>query len=185
MHDKEYRLKFLNIDVKEIRAILEKIGAIKTFDGVVTDRYYLADSNLGEQVHPPIKLKDIGKGIHAIVEKKLEFKGNYRIVQERIDLYPSLKEACIVLRKMNRKIIPTYVKHRLSYSLKYSYVNIDKIPGAIPEYLDICAKDTNEIKFIAQELGLNIKEGKPWGFHQVRDYFMKSKNIDLLTPVLN
>lgn len=177
---KEYKLKFLDIDVPKITKLLEQRGAVKTFDGTVTDRHYdLPNRKLSEEGHN-LKLSQFPKGIAGITLKKIIDKNTFRFVHEKTDMYPTLEEAEEALREMKLLEIYSFKKHRISYQLRYSHVDIDKLEDGIPAYLEISAPVTEEIEILAKEFGLGMKDGKSWGVNEIRKHYGKDMIITVI-----
>ncbi len=168
---KEIEVKFLEIDSKKIRSMLENIGAIKKFDGDMEAVFF---------DYPDFRLKNSGKLLRLRTKGdhcELTFKSNVsrdkvKILDEfevTLNDFGTAKEIFSNMGFVEVKEWKTF-KHRVSYYYDNASFEIDTIPG-YPTFLEIEAKNAKEIERHAKKLGLDMKDSKPWSSDDVVKYY--------------
>ncbi len=162
----EIELKFLNINIEEIKEKLNKLWAILKYDNTIeshsflADGFHWADSNMkflrvrknSDDVR--ITYKDPTKQWHMTNRQEIEIK---------VD---DFNTAISLLEKLNFKKDDIFIKHRIHYELWNIHFELDTVPG-IPTYLEIETQSENDMKEICIKLWLDILDGKKWSIFEI------------------
>jgi len=155
----EVELKFLNINVQEIKEKLKKLGAelksdaitesysflAEGFHGFNSDMKYLRIRKINNDVR--ITYKDPAKSSSMTAREEIEIK---------VDDYDT---AITLLEKLNFKKNDIFRKHRMHYELGDVHFELDTLDN-VPTYLEIETKTEEAMKKICTDLKLDILNGK-------------------------
>jgi len=135
--DKE--IKVLDVDVKNLCAKLENLGATKVFDGARVRTSY--DNSEQTLISNEIEIRITEEG-----ETKLSLDENNGGERTSIKLRISrAKEMEDLLAKLDIKPVSKVESYRISYELEDVDFDIDKFPE-IPAFLEVDLKDSNKDK---------------------------------------
>lgn len=155
----EIELKFLNINVQEIKEKLNNIGAELKSDAQTESYSFLAEgfhasnSNMKylriRKINDDIRItyKDPAKSSEMTVREEIEIK---------VDDY---KTAISLLEKLNFKKDDVFKKHRIHYELGNIHFELDTLEN-VPTYLEIETQTEKDMINICKKLELDISTGK-------------------------
>ncbi|MCA9496254.1 MAG: class IV adenylate cyclase [Nanoarchaeota archaeon] len=155
----EIELKFLNINVEEIKTKIENLGAVLKYNSQTESYPFLAkgfhssDSNMKylriRKINEDIQItyKDPAKKSDMTIREEIEIK---------VDNY---ENAILLLEKLGFEKGKVFRKHRMHYDLGDIHFELDTLEN-IPTYLEIETKTELEMKNICSKLGLDISNGK-------------------------
>ena len=155
----EIELKFLDINVKEIKDRLSKLGAKLKYDAQSesypfwsegfhssnSNMQYLRVRKINEDV--TITYKYPAKEIDMAIREEIEIK---------VDDYD---QAIKLIEKLGFEKGKVFRKHRIHYELGNIHFELDTLEN-IPTYLEIETQTLDDMKEICVKLELNILEGK-------------------------
>jgi len=156
---KEVELKFLDINVEDVKGKLEKLGAELKYDtyiesypfisdefhGYNSDKKYLRVRKVDDDVEITYKDPAITSDMTAREEINL-----------RVDSY---EEAIKLIEKLGFEKGEVFRKHRVHYELGSIHFELDTLDH-IPTYLEIETETEDEMKKVCVELELDILHGK-------------------------
>lgn len=168
----EIELKFLDIDVNEIKAKLETLGAKLLYDAQTESYSFLAegfhssDSNMKflriRKVNDNVKItyKDPTKESDMTIREEIEIK---------VDNY---EEAIKLIEKLGFEKGKIFKKHRVHYEYGNIHFELDTIEN-IPTYLEIETQNEEDMTDICIKLDLDISKG------------MKGTIVEILPEIFN
>jgi len=173
----EIEVKILEIDRESVESKLIALGARKTFDDVIHAIYYdLGDSSL-KKIGKTLRLRREGERTmltlklhveNALAKEKEEYEvevcrfENMRTILEGLGYTPWLEME----------------KHRISYELKGTHVELDRYYGQhayIPEFLEIEGRNIEAVFRCAEALGFSRHHCRPWDVVELIGYYAHSK----------
>jgi len=155
----EIELKFLDINVDEIKQKLEDLGAKLKYDAqtesypFLSEGFHSSDSNMKylriRKVNDDVRItyKDPAKESNMTNREEIEIK---------VDNY---EQAIKLIEKLGFKKGKVFRKHRIHYELGEIHFELDTLEN-IPTYLEIEAQNEEDIKDICIKLDLDISNGK-------------------------
>jgi len=155
----EIELKFLNINVKEIKSKLEKIGAKIKYDAKTESYPLLAEGfSCRNSNKKYLRIRKINDEI-TMTYKSPAKKGDMTL-REEIEIKVNDYEAAILLlEKLGFKKGEVFRKHRFHYELGNIHFELDTLDN-VPTYLEIETQTELDMKNICVKLGLDISKGK-------------------------
>lgn len=169
----EIEVKFTDINVKDIRNKLKKIGAKLVHKTLLFKRYvFLLPNNKNgfirirdEVLKKTMTVKTYNKSSKYANELEIEFLGEF-------------DEAKKILEALNLELKAYQETMREKWIYKdCSEIVIDTIPG-IPTYIEIECDSENIVKNVSKKLGLNFNEGKYGAYAlQYFDYYDIPKDV--------
>jgi adenylate cyclase class 2 len=155
----EIELKFLDINVNEIKEKLEKLGAKLKYDAQTesypfwAEGFHSSDSNMKylriRKVNDNVKItyKDPAKESDMTTREEIEIK---------VDNY---EEAIKLIEKLGFEKGKIFKKHRIHYEYGNIHFELDTLEN-IPTYLEIETQNEEDMKDICIKLDLDISKGK-------------------------
>lgn len=170
---REIEMKFLDIDPDHIIAALEHAGALRVFEGDITADYFdFKDKRLSKK-DTTIRLRTKGDMVELTLKQRK--KDHTAKICDEYEVHVS--DANImqqILTHLSLQFKRRITRHRISFVLKKTRFEIDKVPG-IPSFLEIEAPTVHDIKTHAEKLGLSMTQAKPWSTHEVQEFYQKKK----------
>lgn len=170
---KEIELKFLDIDVEQVKEKLLELGAKKVFDGIVqTVLFDFSDERLKNR-NDLLRLRQMDD-VSSLTAKLFVEHKSLKVREElevRIDDFDVMKKILFFLGLEESLVI---VKHRISFVLDDARFEFDKHlknHAFIPEFLEIEAKDESAMNKYVDLLALTLDNGHPWGFFEVFQHY--------------
>ncbi len=154
---KEFELKFLNINVEEIKNKLEKIGAELKYDSILESISF--SGNGFHRYNSNMKFLRLRKINDDVI---LTFKGPISDlgIREEIEINVNDFEGTIlIIEKLGLKKEDIFRKRRLHYVLSDVCFELDTLDN-VPTYLEIETKDKKSMIEICDKLNLDISKGK-------------------------
>ncbi|MDP3964242.1 MAG: class IV adenylate cyclase [bacterium] len=155
----EIELKFLDINVKEIKQKLEELGAKLKYDTqtesypFLAEGFHSSDSNMKylriRKVNDDVKItyKDSAKKSDMTTREEIEIK---------VENY---EEAIKLIEKLGFEKGKVFRKHRIHYEFGDIHFELDTLEN-IPTYLEIETQTEIAMKDICTKLGLDISNGE-------------------------
>lgn len=161
----EIELKFLEIDKKEYISKLEKLGAKKKFSSKVEAIYFDTKKKELKKQNKILRLRKINNKNELTIKTKIK-NDQIKHMEEYETNVNDFKLMQKILENLGYEAYAKIIKERISYKYKNCNIEIDTITNC-PTYLEIETTDINKLKKIINELGLNIKQGKPWSMFEI------------------
>ena len=155
----EIELKFLDINVEEIKKKLERLGAELKYDATIESNTFLKDGfSRRDSSKNYLRLRKING------KSELTFKGPAKVssmaIRDELEIEVSDFDSCIkILDKLGFKKGELLKKHRAHYELGNIHFELDTLDN-IPTFLEIETRTKEEMENICLKLGLDIKSGK-------------------------
>lgn len=155
----EIELKFLDIDVEEIKSKLDKIGAKLIYDNNIESYSFLREDFSGsDSTKKYLRVRKINDKVE-ITYKDPEKKSSMSNREEIEIIVDDYEKACLLIEKLGFIRAPIFKKHRIHYELGNIHFEIDTLDN-VPTYLEIETSNEQDMFDICKKLDLNIKEGK-------------------------
>ena len=173
---KEIEVKFLEIDVEEVIAKLEAIGAKKVFEGDVdTYKFDTIDRTLKKK-NKTLRIRTIGDKAFITCKENLESDAVKKRDEYEVEV-SDVQTAKKILEELGFIERKHFHKKRIHYELDDYSFEIDSVTTPeIPTYLEIETQDEKELQQVVSDLDLNIKNAKPWGERTVVKYYKEQSN---------
>lgn len=155
----EIELKFLNIDVEEIKKKLEQIGAEISYDALTETYPFLAEGFNGWDSNKKLlRIRKINDDV--IITYKGPAQKSNMSSREEIEIKVDNYEAGILLlEKIGFRKGKIFRKHRIHYKLGDIHFELDSVEN-VPTYLEIETQTEEAMVDICKKLGLDISIGK-------------------------
>ena len=155
----EVELKFLDIDVKEIKQKLESLGAELKYDTIIESYPFLrkgfsrSDSSL-----KGLRVRKINNDVIITYKgPKIDSKMTVREeIEIRVDSY---ERALLLIERLGFERGEVFRKHRFHYEFGEVHFEIDTLDNVL-SYLEIETKSEDKMKEICLKLDLDISKGK-------------------------
>lgn len=170
---REIEVKILEVNRLELEKKLLGLGAEKVFEGIISGVYF--DTNdktkifrLRTENDKPIltlKNKILADGVKEAEETEVEVKD-----------YETMKK---IVESLGYPVYLELIKKRISYKLNGTRFEFDKYLDNwehVPEFMEIEAKNKEEIIKNAKLLGFEEKDLKPWSGKEVERYYREKMN---------
>lgn len=169
---KEIEVKILEIDLEYITKKLDKLGAVKMFEGNITASYFDFPGQTLTLKNTFLRLRN-KKGLYELTFKYKLGKEEAKIMEE-YEINFTNNEAAMreILRGLGLIEVKQTQKHRISYALNGVHFELDSMPG-IPTFLEIETTSLDKIKEIVLKLGYSMSDTKPWSGREVQEYYFK------------
>lgn len=155
---KELEKKILEIDKKEVEKSLKKMGAAKTFEGVLKVCYLDTDDNRIRKSGDLLRLRQFGDEYTEIVYKtNKRIEKGCKVYDEYTFKGKNFEDALEFFKKLKLKTTCEYEKKRTTYYYQDSEIVIDEYPK-IPAFLEIESESPDQIDNIVKYLDLNEYE---------------------------
>ncbi|MBI3952836.1 MAG: class IV adenylate cyclase [Candidatus Doudnabacteria bacterium] len=170
---KETEVKILEINPKDVKKRLERLGAKNIFEGeVVWTAFDFADKSFSQQ-EILIRLRKKGKEAELTLKRllsrtKVKTSDELNIV---VGDYEAAKNFLLAIGLKEKFGYPLH-KHRISYLLDDVRFEIDTF-SEFPTYLEIEAKNAETINEYVGKLGFSTNDIKPWGTREVFNHYRK------------
>ncbi len=170
----EIELKFLDIDVQDIKNRLNKLGAKIKFDTVIESYSFLAkgfDSwNSNKKL---LRVRKINNQV--TITYKDPAKESDMTSREEIECNVDNHEnAILLLEKIGFKCDNVFKKHRIHYELEDIHFELDTLDN-IPTYLEIETTTEDAMVDICKKLELDISDGKKGTIVEIFPDLLKTK----------
>lgn len=174
---KELEKKILEIDKKKVADNLEKMGAAKTFEGLLKVRYLDTNDEKIRKSGDLLRVREFGDEYTEIVYKtNKRIENGCKVYDEYTFKGKSFEDALNFFKKLDLKTTCSYEKKRTVYYYQDSEIVIDEYPG-IPPFLEIESENANQIEDIIKYLGLNEYESSCETINELLE--RKYKNVEL------
>lgn len=172
----ENEVKILEINPKQTKEALAKIGAEKILDSDVETLFI--DTKDGE-IH---KRRDVlrlrREGDKAeLTYKEVKFGSGAKVAQEHTVEVSDCEETLKILQLSGLSVTQRMDKHRVSYKTKDARFDIDTYKGEfsfIPPFMEIEASETT-IERYAKQLGYEKKQCLPWSTDELIAHYCAKK----------
>ena len=168
----EIEVKFLGIDPVEIEKKLISLGAGKIYDRVFRDRVFdFPDWRLND-ANSWLRLRDKGDKITLSLKKRLgvEKGQNDQGMEELETIVDNFEMTTKILEKLGMIQKFNQEKRRVHFIINNVDVDIDYYP-LIPPHLEIEGKNWDEVRGVAERLGLNWNDRKKMSAMQVFEIY--------------
>lgn len=156
---REIELKFLDINVKEIKDRLKQIGAILKYDtDTISYPFTNKDFSSYDSTKNFLRLRKINRE-SFITYKSPASKSNITDREEIEIKVDNFKEAIKLLERIGFEKGKVFKKHRIHYEMENAHFELDTV-GDIPTYLEIETRNERDMINICNKLDLDIKKGK-------------------------
>ncbi len=176
---KEIEVKIMEINKKEIINKLKKMGAKKSFDGIIQGEYFDFPNNKLDKNKELLRLRTAGEKVFLTYKKKEKKESKVKCCEEKeieVSDYNILKEILLQIGLMVKK--ETLKKHRVSYSLGKTHFEIETPIGEysfIPPFMEIESNSVENIYKYAKLLGYDEKDCFNWSGNDVIKFYKKKK----------
>ncbi len=170
----EIELKFLDIDVSEIKEKLEKIWAKLIFEDFI-ESYNFLKEGFSERDSSQKYLRVRKTNWKVEVTFKWPAWKSEMTSREEVEFLSNDYEKTILLfEKLWFKKWKVFKKHRIHYEKGDIHFELDTLEN-IPTYLEIEVKKEQDMIDICKKLGLDINDGKKWTIVEILpEKFIKS-----------
>ncbi len=170
---KEIEGKILEIDRPRLLARIRKLGGRKIFDASLKALYFdFPDSRLKKKAGV-VRIRKEGKKTFWTAKTKRSASGA-RIMDEWETEIADFDTARKILEGIGLRITHEIRKHRVSYRLGKSRLEIDKFAG-IPAFLEIESPDVKSLHQTVSRLGYQKKEMKTWNTFELLHHYQRKK----------
>ncbi len=180
----EKEIKILEIDVDKLCKKLDKLGAIRTFEGVIHDVYYDfpdTEENLKmENNKRMFRVRKKGEEhIYTIKRKRKYMRKEWVVAKDEHETpITNVESFSRVLEKYGMTKTREKIKHRISYAFKWAEFDIDTY-DEIPAFLEIEEKSREHIDAWIKILKLEKKEVLLGGSRKIfAHYWIEYLNFD-------
>ena len=155
----EVELKFLDIDVDEIRFKIESLGAILKYDIEVESFSFLAeDFHNSDSSKKYLRVRKIGNDViltykDPAIDSRMTSRNEIEI---RVDDY---EKTILLIEKLGFTKGKVFRKHRIHYEFHDIHFELDTLEN-IPTYLEIETQTEDEMRNVCKKLGLDMAMGK-------------------------
>jgi adenylate cyclase, class 2 len=155
----EIELKFLNIDVENIKKKIKELGAKIKYDSQIESYPFLAEGFHGSDSSK--KFLRIRKSNDEVwITYKGPAKKSSMTTREEIEVKADDYDKAIkLIEKLGFKKGKVFKKHRLHYELGDTHFELDTVKN-IPTYLEIETNNEKDMKNICAKIGLDITKGR-------------------------
>ena len=155
----EVELKFLDIDVNEIKSKLEKLGAVLIYDTYIESySFYSNDFHGSDSSKKYLRVRKIDNEI--IVTYKDPAKDSDMTLRQEVEISVNDYENTLLLfEKLGFKKGGVFRKHRVHYEFNNIHFELDTLEN-IPTYLEIETTSEDDMRFMCVKLDLDITKGR-------------------------
>jgi adenylate cyclase, class 2 len=176
---KEIEVKILEIDKKQIVSKLKKMGAKKSFDGIIQGEFFDFSDNRLDKNKEMLRLRTAGEKVFLTYKIKQQKEGKVKCCEEKeiqVSDYNTLKEIFLQIGLVIKK--ETMKKHRVSYSLNKTHFEIEtpiENYSFIPPFMEIESNSVENIYKNAKLLGYSEKDCLNWTDGDVIKFYKKKQ----------
>ena len=155
----EIELKFLNIDVKEIKNKLIELGAERKFGAHTESFPFWADGfHSSDSSMKFLRIRKVNDDVRITFKSpaKNSIMTNREEIEVKVDDY---EQAIKLLENLGFEKGQMFGKHREHYELGNIHFELDTLKN-IPTYLEIETNNEEEMHNICSQLGLEMSNGK-------------------------
>jgi len=172
----ETEVKILEVNRQKIEENLINLGAKKIFDGDIQTFFFdFADAKI-------VKAKDVLRlrkegDMSELTYKKVRYTDDVKNAQEYTVSISNLETMKLILEYLGLNVTECMEKHRVSYTLETARFDIDRYFGNyayIPEFMEIEAKNPEQIHKYANLLGFEAKDCLPWSTQDLINHYSRS-----------
>ncbi len=155
----EIELKFLNVNVEEIKKKLNKLGAKLKYDAKIESHPFLAEGFHSSNSNMKyLRIRKINDNIKITYKDPAE--NSYMSIRKEIEIeVDNYNEAIKLIEKLGFKKGAISKKHRIHYEFENIHFELDTLEN-IPTYLEIETQNKEDMKNICIKLNLDILNGK-------------------------
>ena len=160
---KEVEVKILEIDPAGLEEGLLKLGAEKTFSGIVKVRYFDKNGEIKKK-KDVLRVRQFGaeKGdqpekVEVCYKTNKHVENGYKVCDEYHLAGSDFNESVGFFENLGFEITCSYEKKRTVFKYKNLEVVIDEYPQ-IPPFMEIEGEDTESIEQLIKDLGVEGKE---------------------------
>lgn len=155
----EIELKFLNIDVTEIKEKLNTLGAKLKYDAKTESYPFLSDGfHSSDSTMKYLRIRKVNDNVQ--ITYKNAAKESDMTTREELEInVDNYDEAIKLIEKLGFKKGKVFRKHREHYELNNIHFELDTLEN-IPTYLEIETQTEEDLKDICVRLGLDISNGR-------------------------
>lgn len=172
---KEIEIKILEINRKKVEEKLLSLGAEKIFDGKMNAYFFDFKDGSLRKFGLILRLREEGNKIILTFKKPIE-KEKAKIKEELEIEVSNFDITKAILESLGLQVWRIAKKHRVTYSLKEVHFELDKYGEEydfIPEFLEIEAKNLENIYKFVELLGFDKEECKPWSLKDLVKHYSK------------
>lgn len=167
----ELEVKFLNINVKDLRQTLDEYGATLIFNTLFRITIF---HGLSGEDREYIRVRDEGNRI-TLVHKRT-YQGSMAATEHEIEV-SSYEDTVALLDAIGLTRKRTEEKLRIHYTLEGVSIDIDTWPG-VPTYVEIEADTEQALRSTYERLGFNFNQAFFGDAHDVfRHYGIEPKSV--------
>lgn len=155
----EIEVKIIDINKQEVIRTLEKLKAVKVFEGKMQSSHFDREGKLKHRGEL-LRLRKKGEVQLLTFKRKKEAK-DVKICDEYETEISDAHAARQILGALGYEEVKTDIRNRTSYRIKNSLVEIDEYPK-IPAFLEVESPTREELKNIVHLLGYTEQQMKPW-----------------------
>lgn len=176
----EIEVKLLGIDILDVERRVQKVGATKTFEGLIRTAYYdFPDYSLHAQ-HKMLRLREKEDARTAERRAEVTLKERLAIADTKImkELETTLGDADrfrAILHGLGLRVSSETEKQRISYALEDErqgkvHFDLDTYTG-IPPLLEVEAPTAEMVRLYVERLGFSWADAKPWDVGDVLRHY--------------
>jgi adenylate cyclase class 2 len=170
----EIEAKILEVDPIKTIDYLERIGAVKVFDGEIYTLFYDTPTNDISKRKDLLRLRRMGNEVILTYKRYISDEKVKRREEYETNI-GNLEEMDLILRSLGFQVTEKMIKKRVSFETESARVDIDVHLGNysfIPPMLEIEAKDEETINKLAKGLGFSSEDLLAWDFFEVARYYL-------------
>jgi adenylate cyclase class 2 len=153
----ELEVDILEIDVEDVTAKLESLGAKKLFEGQIDSVYFDFCNKSLDKDCKILRLRKKGKTCTITLKQKAADNGD---AQEEYEIVvANFEKARVLIESLGLVECQTDSRERICYKLRKSDVNIN-IYDNIPPFLEVKSPSEQELKEIVKLLGFSMSKAK-------------------------
>jgi len=177
---KEIEVKILNVNKKEMQKKLEKLGAVKDFDGELKQIYYDIMDNHLRNCKKSLRLRKACNKTYLTFKHKLNTH-KAKICDEFELEVSDFNKMHRILKEAGFEELKKADKYRTSYKLDKTHFELDTYPNE-PTLLEIEAPNIKTIEKYVKLLGYTMNDAKAWSYAEILEHYasLKKKKIKKL-----
>lgn len=172
---REIEVKILEIDRKKVESKLISLGAKKIFDGEIDAYFFDFKDDSLRKSDLMLRLRKEERKIVLTFKKPIKENGAKILEESEIEV-SDFDTTKIILNSLGLQVWKRAKKHRTTYSLGDTHFELDKYIedyNFIPEFLEIEAKNIDDIHKFIEALGFKKSDCKPWTLQDLIKYYSK------------
>ncbi|MFP4402141.1 MAG: class IV adenylate cyclase [Candidatus Nanoarchaeia archaeon] len=155
----EVELKFLNINVEEIKVKLEKLGAELQYSTQIESYPFLAEGfHASNSQMKYLRVRNVDGDV--TITYKDPVKSSEMTNRDEVEIKTNdYEEAIKLIEKLGFEKGDVFRKHREHYELEDVHFELDTLEH-IPTYLEIETQSEEKMREVCEQLNLDISNGK-------------------------